>query len=391
VLFHTYKKLWVLISLITILSVAISPNFIIESSSNIGKTDNFNNNYSSSCNISMVKCLDNILLPHSNNQTKKAINKIQIDPILEQVNSTKLKEYINYLSSFHTRHSKSYHIENIAHWLKNEFENICKGRVFFHNYTQSDQNQTYHLKNIICTSNSNINNSNSISNSSNINKQDLSFSSNYNSTIIIGAHYDSRAKNINNTYARAPGADDNASGVSAVLELARILSQLNLKYNLQFVLFSGEEQGKWGSKNYVKYLANNNQTKDIDLYINFDMIGYPPVNESNKVILEYDVGNKHLQNDKYSKLIGHFIKQISWNYTNLKATLGKLGNSDFIPFEAVGHTVIGIHDEGSEKNPHYHNSTDIPATLNIKYISSVTKMILATILELDKYYNQYLY
>jgi hypothetical protein len=377
-LFHTYNKLCVLISLLIILSVAISSNFIIESSSNIGKTNNsnnnINNNYSSSCIISMVKCLDNILLPHSNNQTKKTINKIQTDLVLEQVNSTKLKEYINYLSSFHTRHSKSYHIENVAHWLKSEFENICKGRVFFHNYTQSDQNQTYHLKNIICTSNS-----------SNVNKQDLSSSSHHNNTIIIGAHYDSRAKNINNTYARAPGADDNASGVSAVLELSRILSHLNLKYNLQFILFSGEEQGKWGSKNYVKYLDNNNQTKDIDLYINFDMIGYPPVNESNKVILEYDIDNKYLQNDKYSKLIGQFIKQIAWNYTNLKATLGKLGNSDFIPFEAVGLTVIGIHDEGSEKNPHYHNSTDVPATLNIKYISSVTKMILATILELDKF------
>ena len=40
--------------------------------------------------------------------------------------------------------------------------------------------------------------------------------------------------------------------------------------------------------------------------------------------------------------------------------------------------------EGQKKNPHYHNSTDTPDTLNIKYLTSVTKMILATILELDK-------
>ncbi len=113
------------------------------------------------------------------------------------------------------------------------------------------------------------------------------------------------------------------------------------------------------------------------------MIGYPPANESKKVMLEYDIGNKHLQNDKYSKEIGHFIKQIAMNYTNLKPTLDKLGNSDFIPFEASNITVIGIHDEGSEKNPHYHNSTDLPDTLNIKYLTSVTKMTLATILELD--------
>jgi hypothetical protein len=91
-----------------------------------------------------------------------------------------------------------------------------------------------------------------------------------------------------------------------------------------------------------------------------------------------------LQNDENSKLISHFIKQIASNYTNLEALLDKLENSDFIPFESLGHTVIGIHDGGVKKNPHYHKSTDTPDTLNIKYLTSITKMVLATILELDK-------
>ena len=72
------------------------------------------------------------------------------------------------------------------------------------------------------------------------------------------------------------------------------------------------------------------------------------------------------------------------NYTNSEDILDKLGNSDFIPFESLGHTVIGIHDGGSENNPHYHKSSDTPDTLNIKYLTSITKMVLATILELDK-------
>ena len=370
--------------------MAIFSNFNFANSLNITRTTAYNNNnYSSSCTISIIVCLNGIY-HNLHTQSKKEKDNIQLDHTLEQVNSTKLKEYVDLLSSFHTRHTKSHYIENVANWLKNEFENICNGRVFFHNYTQSDQNQTYNLKNIICTTdndnNSNNNNNNNNSSSSNIiNKHKHNFSSlsHYNNTLIIGAHYDSRAKNINNTYARAPGADDNASGVSAVLELSRILSHLDLKYNLQFVLFSGEEQGFWGSKNYVKYLDNNNRTKNIDLYINFDMIGHPPSNDSNKVILEYDVGNKYEKNDKYSKTIALFIKQIASKYTNLNATLSKLEGSDFISFEASNITVIGIHDEGSEKNPHYHNSTDLPDTLNIKYLTSVTKMTLATILELD--------
>ena len=249
--------------------MAIFSNFNFANSLNITRTTAYNNNnYSSSCTISIIVCLNGIY--HNLHTQSKEKDNIQLDHTLEQVNSTKLKEYVDLLSSFHTRHTKSHYIENVANWLKNEFENICNGRVFFHNYTQSDQNQTYNLKNIICTTdndnNSNNNNNNNNSSSSNIiNKHKHNFSSlsHYNNTLIIGAHYDSRAKNINNTYARAPGADDNASGVSAVLELSRILSHLDLKYNLQFVLFSGEEQGFWGSKNYVKYLDNNNRTKNI--------------------------------------------------------------------------------------------------------------------------------
>ena len=365
--FQKYNGLWLLISIITILFIAFSSNSIIINSINTSQADNNNNNnnnnknnFTISCNISIIACLNDI--PHPE---KKEDHKIQTDLILEQVSSTRLKEYIDTLSSFHTRHTKSYHIEKAANWLKSEFENICKGSVFFHNYTQSDQNQTFHLKNIICS------------------KQGLA-SSQSNNTIIIGAHYDSRAKNINNTDARAPGADDNASGVSALLELSRILSHLNSKYNLQFVLFSGEEQGQWGSKNYSRYLNNSNLNSTIDLYINLDMVGYSSPNESNKVIIEYDVGNKYLQNDEYSKTIALFIKQTALNYTNSEAILSKLGNSDFIPFEALGHAVIGIHDGGSENNPHYHKSTDMPDTLNIKYLTSITKIVLATILELDK-------
>jgi len=383
--FQNYNRLCLLISLLTIFSIiTIFSNYNFANSSNITQTTaNDNNNYySSSCNISIIVCLNNIY--HLHTQLKEEKDKIQIDNILEQVNSTKLKEYVELLSSFHTRHTKSHYIDNVANWLKNEYENICKGRVLFDNYTQSDQNQTYHLKNIICIANdvdiSSIDN--------NTNKQNLSSSSLDTNTMIIGAHYDSRTKNINSTYARAPGADDNASGVSAVLELSRILSYLDLKYNLQFVLFSGEEQGFWGSKNYVKYLDINNRTKNIDLYINFDMIGHPPSNESNKVVLEYDIGNKYKKNDMYSKAIALFIKQIASKYTNLNATLSKLGGSDFIPFEASNITVIGIHDEGPEKNPHYHNSTDVPDTINIKYLTSVTKITLATILELDNLLNK---
>jgi len=81
-----------------------------------------------------------------------------------------------------------------------------------------------------------------------------------NKTIVIGAHYDS--------VSRSPGADDNASGVAGVLELAKRACR-GKGSKIIFILFSGEEQGLVGSRYWVK----NNKEK-IDFMINLDMIGH---------------------------------------------------------------------------------------------------------------------
>jgi len=317
------------------------------------------------CIFSVIICLNDQL--QQLEESEEPANEGFIHSAINQVNSTKLIDWIDNLSSFHTRHTKSEYIENVAYWLKNELQSVCNGKVYFHNFTQIDQGIGYNLKNIIC----NQEGSGAARDNNN----------NNNHLILISAHYDSRMQDINQTNARAPGADDNASGVAAVLELARILSQVNLKSNIQFVLFSGEEQGQWGSTAYVNYLQTNN-TK-LDLVMNLDMIGYPAFGLDN-VVIEYDVGNKFTTNDMYSKKVGQFIEQIALDYANLEALLHPLGKTDLIPFEAMGKTVIGIHDEGSKQNPNYHSTSDTPDTLDIEYFTSVTKLVLAAILELDE-------
>jgi hypothetical protein len=286
-----------------------------------------------------------------------------IDSILDQVNSTELEIWINNLSSFYTRHTKSDHIESVAYWLKNELQSVCNGKTYFHNFTQIDQGTKYNLSNIICD------------------PYDDSGGPGNEPYILISAHYDSRMQDINQTNARAPGADDNASGVAAVLELARILSKLNLENNIRFVLFSGEEQGQWGSTAYLKSLPPNN-TK-LDLVINLDMIGYPALGPEN-VSIEYDQGNKFTTNDIYSKRVGEFIIQTAREYVNLNATMDPFGRTDLIPFEATGNIVIGLHDGGSKLNPNYHNTSDTPDTLDMGYLTSVTKLVLAAILNIDR-------
>jgi hypothetical protein len=72
----------------------------------------------------------------------------------------------------------------------------------------------------------------------------------------------------------APGADDNATGVAALMEAARVLSPLNLPFDLMFVLFSAEELGLLGSKAFVERLPDIDPGRIIGV-LNCDMIGCP--------------------------------------------------------------------------------------------------------------------
>jgi len=292
--------------------------------------------------------------------------------ILDSVHKPNLEKTVRDLSFFHTRHTASEFMDDVAYWLTEKLQNVCSRSIYVHNFThipdvadnadskhqEEEKMPIYHLKNIVCEKPGSTNN-----------------------TIMISAHYDSRMEDISNSTARAPGADDNASGVSALLEVARILSNVSLDHSIIFVLFSGEEQGKWGSTHYADLIDKIDI--DLDLLINLDMVGFDSEG-TNDFLIEYDNGNVVQDNDKYSRAAANFIKGVAENYTNLNATLGVLGNSDYLPFEALGYTVIGFHDDGVTKNPNHHTMTDTPDILNYEYLTSVTKLILVTILNLDR-------
>ncbi|MBN2722889.1 MAG: M20/M25/M40 family metallo-hydrolase [Deltaproteobacteria bacterium] len=86
--------------------------------------------------------------------------------------------------------------------------------------------------------------------------------------VLVGAHFDHLGKSGNHLF---PGADDNASGVSAVMEIIRLLNSSKEKLNVCFIFFSGEEMGLKGSKAFVK--ENESLVKKTKLMINLDMVG----------------------------------------------------------------------------------------------------------------------
>jgi acetylornithine deacetylase/succinyl-diaminopimelate desuccinylase-like protein len=85
-----------------------------------------------------------------------------------------------------------------------------------------------------------------------------------NYTVIIGAHVDA--------VQGSPGADDNGSGVAAVLAIAQVLSQYRFTHTVKFLIYTGEEVGAYGSYNHARHVYEKGECV-IGVY-NLDMVGY---------------------------------------------------------------------------------------------------------------------
>src|SRR5437764_11850547 len=88
---------------------------------------------------------------------------------------------------------------------------------------------------------------------------------------VVSGHYDSRVSEVMNATADAPGADDDASGVAAVMEMARLMSKRNWDATLVFIAVAGEEQGLFGSTHWAKMAKEKNW--NVACMINNDIIG----------------------------------------------------------------------------------------------------------------------
>ena len=85
---------------------------------------------------------------------------------------------------------------------------------------------------------------------------------------LIGGHLDSRVTDVMNRTSKAPGANDDGSGVSAVIEASRILSRSSFPASIIFIAFSGEEQSLLGSKVLAEKIKKENEK-------NSPAFGYP--------------------------------------------------------------------------------------------------------------------
>ena len=194
---------------------------------------------------------------------------------------------------------------------------------------------------------------------------------------VIGAHYDSTSET---PTVYAPGADDNASGVAAVLEAVRILSAFELNNTVEFIAFGGEEQGRQGSQ-YNAAQADQ-AGKHILGMINLDMIGYWPQTSDRELDIGKNVASGWLANlvenatTTYASLPVH-----NWPNTGVCY-------DDHVSYWPYGVDAIVLMDcyeahqnpgGSGESTPHYHKTSDTIATLDLAQTTEAVRGAVAAI------------
>src|SRR3954468_10394377 len=203
--------------------------------------------------------------------------------------------------------------------------------------------------------------------------------------VVVGAHYD--------TVPGSPGADDNASGVAALIELAR------MGLPARFVAFANEEMpyfhaNEMGSQAYAAAARSKGQT--IDAMISLEMLGcysdepgsqrYPPgvaslyPDRGNFIAFVGDLGARGL----VRRATGAFRRHAKFPSEGLAAParIEGITRSDHWPFRLAGFQAIMVTDTAYNRNPHSHLATDTPDKLDYLRMARVTLGVAAVIKEL---------
>jgi hypothetical protein len=276
-------------------------------------------------------------------QPQKVISSMDdiVISMIEQVDESVYMRYLENLTGFGPRYTGTSACEAAAEYLYTQFENMGLA-VRYHHWT----NGGYTSDNVEATLNGTDDSSDDI--------------------YIICGHYD--------TVASSPGADDDGSGVVAVLTAAYIMSQYQFNHTIKFVAFSGEEEGLLGSEIYAQNAAA--QGWDIVGVLNCDMISY--------AITTSDGNNLIVYENTASEWLYTYTFAINSEYADyIQLTLhhgGSTWGSDHNSFWDEGYDALFYFEY--EMTPYYHTSQDTIEHINATYAVKNVRLVLATLAEL---------
>jgi hypothetical protein len=208
--------------------------------------------------------------------------------------------------------------------------------------------------------------------------------------ILVGAHYD--------TVPGSPGADDNASGVAAVLEVARLLGSQRTPRGLWVAFFDEEELGLRGS---LAFTAGNLSLKELRGAIVLDMVGYachdagcqqypkgmpvkPPGDKGDFLAVVGDVEHRRLL-EPFERFGGGRVKGVDLGMpavfslpVPLKGVLvPDVLRSDHAAFWYNNIGAVLVTDTANLRTPHYHKGSDTPATIDRQFFAGAGQLVVS--------------
>jgi len=205
--------------------------------------------------------------------------------------------------------------------------------------------------------------------------------------VLVVAHYDTKPG--------TPGADDNASAVAAMLEIARLLARGRFERTLQFVGFTLEEYGYQGSRRFARQARR--EGREIVGVLDLEMVGFT----SPRQRLPHGVRGRRtgdfigvVGNKRSRTLLEAFVTSarravpalpvetlvVAWNGYLLPI----VRLSDHAPFWDVGFPAVMITDTAFLRNPHYHQPSDTLDTLDLPFLTQVTTATTAAAADLAR-------
>ncbi len=277
-------------------------------------------------------------------RTENGLNFINpiIQEIVSKVKNDSVLNFVITLQNFITRNSYTQGCINAVSWAKNYMENNGLDTVYLHYY------QSNYAPNVVGIKWGQTD-----------------------SCYVITAHIDATIGQPWWPEDTAPGADDNGSGSSAVIEAVRVMKGYNFHYSIFYILFTGEEQGLLGSDAWCNQHAGEPILGDINL----DMIGY----------VNFEPESLDLVSDNPSTWLMDSFVVYTQNYVPGLHTRTIVNSnfwySDHSSFWDIGKpAILGIEDIGVP-NPYYHSKGDTVGGgfNNIDFCSDVIRASVATL------------
>ena len=183
-----------------------------------------------------------------------------------------------------------------------------------------------------------------------------------NTYVIVCGHYDT----ISGT-----GTNDNGSGTSIILEIARLLQNVPTEYSIRFINFSGEEDGLRGSQHYVTSVVNGTTPKmDIRVVFNIDEVGGVAGAVNNTITCDVDESTPTTNNAASATITAELATCVDL-YSPLNTWTNFAAATDYIPFENNNEVITGFYETNISSHPH--TPSDNLANMDVVYCFNVAK------------------